>query len=187
MTKMCIVVLDGVVADATARFAKAEEAKQASTLDYKQTTDLYWRTVFTPDLVQLDTLIEGAQEALERLMAEGYLLIYLTSRPEAMRVATLTWLMDHDILHYGPSGAIQDIELVMKPPAFQYTKTVVWKAGMIQHLAAFYQAEEVIFIDDEHANWEELWKYDPAIRCYASLAEAVAGPEAAATEGEEYP
>ncbi len=136
MTKLCVVDLDGVVANVDARFAEAEEAK-AEYLDStarndlssgfkhdwnvvkREATDLYWRTVFNPDLVSLDTLIDGANEAIVRI-EEDYQVVYLTSRPETMRAATFEWLLNSRLS--GP-------KLVMKPSAFQYTKTVIWKAG----------------------------------------------------------
>ncbi len=189
--KLAIIDLDGVVADPEARFKRAEEAKQAFLQEAesrfetvlhegttnKQAIDLYWRTVFTPELVSLDTPIEGAREAMNKLMEEGYLLIYLTSRPELMRWTTLAWLGDHDILHHVDGGNIVPIKLVMKPPAAQYVKTVVWKALTIQMLVSLYGAEEVLVVDDEAANMAELQKYDVShMRLCSSLAEAIAPP-----------
>src|SRR5205823_6012368 len=96
MNRLAIVDLDGCVANVDARFARAEEAKQAWLNDLqnvlrseKQAIDIYWRTVFSPDLVSLDTLIDGAKEGLEAIRHEkGYQLILMTSRPETMREAT---------------------------------------------------------------------------------------------------
>src|SRR5579875_3666894 len=101
MDKMCIVDIDGVVADNTARFAKAEEAKQSylatlptSTdgIGTREATNLYWRTAFTPDLVALDTLIDSAARDVNALWADGWDIFFLTSRPESMRNATVEWL-----------------------------------------------------------------------------------------------
>jgi len=188
MTKIAIVDIDGVIANADARFAKAELTKEQWLMERqqglpyandpqteKEATNVYWRTVFTPELVALDTLIEGAEEALEYIMT-GYdahtdLIFFLTSRPLAMAEATIEWLNAHMTFGFEIS------HLIFKAPAFQYTKTVVWKAGMIQTLAALYGASELVVIDDEQANIDELLKHAPfpgveMLNCYTSLQEA---------------
>lgn len=176
MNKLCIVDLDGVVANSEARFAKAEEAKQkalqllesdfATALTAKQkATDIYWRTAFTPELVALDTLIEGAIDAMATLAFNGYEVIILTSRPESMREASAGWLFEQ--------GYPIEEPIIMKAPAFQYTKTTTWKAGMIQTLAALYGADDIVFIDDELANCQEVMKYQPIPLVFQSLAEAI--------------
>jgi len=168
--KLAIVDLDGVIADNTARFAKAEEEKQAfrEEMDIidsipgtpavreleKEATNLFWKTAFDPELVVLDTLIEGTKEALETLRFRAeYDLLFLTSRPEAMRAATIQWLFQHNILFFGPIGPAA---LIMKPPAFQFTKTTTWKVGMVQTFIELYGARTVLFIDDEETNCEAL-------------------------------
>ena len=183
--KLAIIDLDGVIANAEARFAAAELAKEQWLMERqkglpyavdqrveKSATDVYWRAVFNPANVPLDTLIDGAREALNALRASRPLIV-LTSRPEAMRGATVRWLVDHDILFFAQHSAA----LIMKPSAFQYTKTMIWKAGMIQHLATERRAEEVLVIDDEASNRETLAHYArtfPRLVQVASLAQAVA-------------
>ncbi len=183
--RVCFVDLDGVIADPAERFKRAEEAKQQylikqgaglqlSMSQEKEATNLYWRTVFTPELVSLDTLIEGVHEALNMLYGE-YGVMFLTSRPESMRAATHAWLEAHDISVEHPQFG--DF-LVMKPPAAQYVKTVVWKALTIQMLVALHGADEALVIDDEKANLAEMQKYDVSrMRLCSSLAEAIAPPE----------
>src|SRR2546421_12075830 len=92
--------------------------------DERGATDTYWRTVFNPEHVPLDTVIEGALDAMAWLSLEGYEVVIVTSRPESMREATRRWLFDQ--------GKWNAKAIIMKTPAFQYTKTVVWKAGMVQ-------------------------------------------------------
>ncbi len=178
-TRLAIVDIDGVIADATGRFAKAEEAKQAYLNEMKElqitddrgTTDTYWQTVFNPEHVPLDTLIEGADAAIEQL-EKRYDVIYLTSRPERMRAATYEWLVDMRLS--GP-------RIIMKASAFQYVKTVVWKAGMVQTLAALYHAHSVIFVDDEENAWTALKNAGPqpyALDWYPSLTAAGASRQA---------
>lgn len=180
--KLAIIDLDGVIADATARFAKAEEVKQAYierasselyAADEREATNIYWRAVFNPEYVPTDTLIDGVNEALHEIEQQGYDLFLLTSRPESMREATLNWLFSHFILL--PEWS--DYRLVMKPSAFQYVKTVVWKAGMVQTLEALYGATDLLIIDDEQVNIDEHLKYFSNVQTRElckSLAEAVA-------------
>ncbi len=173
--KLCIVDLDGVVANATARFAKAEEAKQEyladpdSFSDERTATDLYWRTVFDPEYVPLDTLIEGVNDALNTLQEAGYQVIFLTSRPQSMAEATLDWFGLNIFINPGA-------DILFKAPAFQYVKTTVWKAGMVQTLFMLYDAGEMIVVDDEVANLQEIgkWIASPQYLGFTSLAEAVA-------------
>lgn len=179
--RVCFADLDGVVADPEARFKRAEEAKQAFLNDKnarleaifsegsagkQRATEIYWRTVFTPELVRLDTPIEGAIDALATLAFNGWEVILLTSRPEAMREATSLWLFEQ--------GYPVEAPLVMKAPAFQYTKTTVWKAGMVETLARLYSASTIIFVDDEEANQEAVMQSGlEGLWCYSSLASAV--------------
>lgn len=179
--KLAIIDLDGVVANADARFAKAEEVKKATWEDRsvelgtkeRTATDRYWRTVFDPALVELDTLIEGVTEAIDYLFDDmGYTVVLLTSRPESMREATSKWLWEVALLL--PSVTRN---LIMKAPAFQYTKTVTWKAGMVQTLEALYGAIDLLIIDDEQANINEHLRYFSNVQTRElckSLAEAVA-------------
>ncbi len=190
MTKICICDLDGVVADNTKRFEKAEEAKQQWQASHRVpgtsailkeygapgANDIFWQEAFNPASVVLDTLIEGVSEALDKLYGE-YGVIFLTSRPESMRGATEAWLEGHDISVEHPQFG--DF-LVTKQPAFQFVKTVTWKAGMVQMLHKLFDADTVVFIDDEEANRRAVLDAYPdggdfgMVRVYGSLAEAVA-------------
>jgi phosphoglycolate phosphatase-like HAD superfamily hydrolase len=191
--RLCVVDLDGVVADSTARFAKAEEAKQRFIADMRlgnilssskpwseRAVDVYWKTAFSPELVSLDTLIAGVPQALDALAADGYRVLFLTSRPESMRAATIQWLDGHDLLRawsHTPRIMTPARELAMKASAFQYTKTVLWKVGMVQTLVGMFDASEVLFVDDEEANCEAMRASGLGdiviLHCRASLAEAI--------------
>lgn len=187
---MCIIDLDGVVSDSSARSQEAEKAKQAFLEEQKlhprivenfsvgkEATNLYWQTAFNPELVALDTLIDGAKEALETLRYErAYELLFVTSRPESMREATEQWLFDHDIVFYTFISYHSQIALIMKESAFQFVKTVTWKTGIIQTLASLYGATDLLVIDDEDANIDEILKHMSDVKCFKSLAEAIAEP-----------
>ena len=155
--KLAIIDIDGVIADRSEVFTLAAEAKGhglADGMSERDATDLYWHTVFDPGHAHLDTLIPGADAAIH-LIGQAYQVIYLTSRPELMRVATQGWLTEHRLA--GPL-------VVHKPSAFQYTKTVTWKAGMVQTLANLYLMDEILFVDDEEMNRNELTKFAATFR-----------------------
>jgi hypothetical protein len=163
--KIAFINLDGVVANGDARFAMAEEVASSNfPRQSKDWTNAYWHNVFMPDRVSLDTLIPGVHEAMERISNENYGMLYLTSRPEHMREATLAWLKQHGLF-----GLLN--ELFMKPASMQYIKTVVWKCGLIHTLAFAYSATEVLVVDDEQMNLDELQKYTTsfAMKFYKSL------------------
>src|SRR5579864_3517364 len=186
-SKLVIVDIDDVIASRDARFAKAEEAKQAFldaqgvTRDLpaveKQAVDIYWQTAFTPELIHLDTLLPGVIPALALFHERGYDLLYLTSRPELMRQVTVNWFWDHGMMDYERLAPYNP--LIMKPTAFKYTRTMTWKAGTVQMLVSLYRPNDLIVVDDRQENIDELLKYAPfpgveMLNCYASLAEAVA-------------
>lgn len=140
MNKLAIVDLDGVVANRDARFAKA-------TINGK----VNWDVAFDPALVELDTLIDGCSTSIESLEWDGYTVIFLTSRPEPMRDATVKWLQKHELLSEGHGRILE-----LKPLSKQFTKTKVWKAEKVLELAREHEATEVLFIDDEPDNAAEL-------------------------------
>ena len=97
-SKLALIDLDGVIIDATARFARAEEIRQAHlSPTSREANECYWREALDPAYTHLDTLIEGADEHLASLRREGFRIIYLSSRPESMRDATLKWLLEHHL------------------------------------------------------------------------------------------
>lgn len=186
MSKVVFVDVDGVLANNTERFNKAEEAKQAYLKSQQKIRDgfsseeksksIYWQTAFNPELVALDTLIPGTIEALIAFCVRDYTIILLTSRPESMRQATIEWLIAQNA-KVEEGFFTQYEKLIMKEPAFtkNYIKTVPWKVGIIQTFATYLNATEVVVVDDEVANREEVEKYQASytVRCYASLAEAI--------------
>lgn len=160
---LVIVDLDGVVVNSDKRFERAEQAKQsalARNATDRQAINEYWKTAFTPELVILDTLIEGADMAIRRLDAMAYTIVFLTSRPEHMEAATQGWLDAHDIGCY---------ELVMKPADKQYVKTVQWKTDEVKRMASLPGITAVIFVDDEQVHRDAIESLGLGIACKASL------------------
>lgn len=160
---LVIIDLDGVLVDSSERFAKAEEAKQqalALNTEMRQAIKEYWRVAFTPDLVSLDTLIEGADKAVKNLESHAYTVVFMTSRPESMREATQAWLDQHDLTGY---------ELVMKPAKEQFTKTVEWKAKEVRWMANLPDVLSLVFIDDERVNREAVAALGLGVTCKENL------------------
>ncbi len=149
--RIAFIDLDGVIANNEVRFAHATSNGKID-----------WQVAFDPELVTLDTLIDGVHVQLEYLALQGYTIIYLTSRPESMRDATQAWLEKH---------GLATRMLVMKSAAFQFTKTVIWKAGMVNTLANAFQVKDVLVVDDEQTNIDEIRKHITLQAHYASLAE----------------
>ena len=152
--KLCICDLDGVVACSDARFGRATTNGRVN-----------WGVAFDPELVALDTLIDGVPAHLERLERDGYTIAFLTSRPESMTRATLFWLRDRQLL----AG---ERTLMLKPSSEQFTKTKVWKARMVAQFIDDMKADHTIVVEDEKANIEEIAAHLPDVKCFLMLEEA---------------
>lgn len=203
MNKIALIDLDNVVADPTARFAKAEAVKMAylegcelpeqdeffgtrigdrvyQDSDVKRATDLYWRTAFTPEHVWLDTLIDGTEQALKSLILAGYDVGCMTSRPESMRSATLAWLdaqaMKVDLTPLDEPNLALASQLIMKPASQKFVKTVVWKSGVVELLVRLFGIDELLYVDDEQAHRDAIsaLSLPCELKVAASLQEAVA-------------
>jgi hypothetical protein len=203
--KLALIDVDGIIADPTKRLSKAEEAaqqaeKQAYDAWYKQNensgiislergaeaerqikqlrANIYWRTTFTPELVSLDTLIDGAGEALNAIACAGYAMVSLTSRPESMRKATEQWLsaqhFEIDTSHMPYMSGVDG--LIMKPASQQYVKTLIWKQGVVELLVRLIEPTELLFIDDREDIQEAIAALDLPCDCKigGSLQEALA-------------
>ncbi len=149
-SKLALIDLDGVVIDATARFARAEEIRQAHlSPTSREANERYWREALDPAYTHLDTLIEGADEHLASLRREGFRIIYLSSRPESMRDATLKWLLEHHLF--------DDLNLlVLKAPSFQFKKTIDWYEWMADTLAHAFQSQQVLLISTRPSNLDAM-------------------------------
>jgi hypothetical protein len=171
--KIAFIDLDKVVIENTVRFQRARQAQ----LSYQEKLEtefsgelgrgahtsirkgmehwleqLYWHTAFLPELLDYDTLVPGADTSIDRIEAQGYALVFLSSRPESLRMATSTWLRKYHILSLSRS-------LLMKPDPFQYTKTSIWKVGTIHQFASMHRADFVLVIDDDSATLSLLKSY----------------------------
>ncbi len=154
--KLAIIDLAGPIANESKRFEIARTPGAG----------MNWHIFFDPAHLRLDTLVDGAVTAIVDLQAQGYTVLLMSSRPEAMREATVQWCLAHQIT----------LPLAMKPPAAQFLKTVQLKAIMAQMLAGAFSASEVIVIEDEAPNLAAILDYDTSYRLhgFSSLADCVA-------------
>jgi hypothetical protein len=144
-SKQAFIDLDGTVCNSEKRF---EQARKSGQID--------WKIAFHPPLLEMDELIVGSEVALEHLEAEGWTVIFLSSRPESLRKATKSWLKRYSLLH-GPS--LVERQLILKAPKFRFSRTPHWKAEVI--CAAGAKAAQVLFVDDETENLstvKDLWR-----------------------------
>lgn len=143
--------------------------------DMKVAENSFYRVAFTPELTTLDTLIDGVVSDMEHLRNASYDILLLTSRPENMREATVTWLDRSEI--WPDNMFISFIDwLIMKPKSFEWTKTVTWKAGKVEELVRLFRADALLFCDDEQAHQDAIAALDlpcDIVTC-ESLQEAVA-------------
>jgi len=148
--KLLICDLDGVVVKNEARFHRASE--NAAGLTGRAWADAFWGTMFTPELVALDRLIPGSDDALDLLQEAGFTIVFLTSRPHTMRDATVAWLSTQGVL-------IPGRELIMKnvdEETERYRRTDEWKALCVHKLVAELIPDFVLFIDDEPKNRDKV-------------------------------
>lgn len=80
--RLAVIDIDGVLADVRHRLHHLDGPQR----DW----DAFFRAA--PD----DAVLAGGRSAVERVLAEGLGLVYLTGRPERCRQATLDWLGRHD-------------------------------------------------------------------------------------------
>lgn len=164
--KVAFVDVDGVIANNTERFDRARKHSFlylcacviARYIPHDRLRKRFrrdkinWRVALDPDLVELDTLIDGAVEAVQALAMLDYIPVYLTGRPENMRDATKIWLATHNI----PAGVI----LMRKDGDFRHAGLV--KADFINtYLEEHEDVEAVVLVDDEASNTSKIFELTP--------------------------
>lgn len=134
MTKVCFIDIDGVICDI---FARLERAR-------KPDASVNWKIFLDPALLALDSPIDGAAQALSRLMHHlGYQIVLLTGRPEQLRQATRACLID---------AGVQWHTLLMRKDG-DYRKSPVLKTEeVLKYLDGHAAVDEVLFVDDQSEN-----------------------------------
>jgi hypothetical protein len=189
--KLCFIDLDGVLVDNSERETEATFAARKCFNFPDEDMRLAlpairfpeaWKAIFysklalyNPAFIELDTLQEGAIEALDALTQRGYFTFFLTSRPDTpeLRKATEEWLQKQGFQLDIPCSIPGHDCLIMKPPAISKGRvfTNVWKASVIQMFAAIYEADSIIVIDDDTRNIDEMSNHKMPCKCgyFASL------------------
>jgi len=145
LPKLALVDLDGVLIDATVRFKRAEDLRKAHpTAGSRESWDYYWEEALNPAFFHLDTEIAGAKEHLADLAREGYAIIYISSRLEPLRQATISWLEEHS---YPPPTL-----LLLKVVGFKYQKTAAWYSWMAETNAWSTGCRDLLIVSDKKAN-----------------------------------
>jgi hypothetical protein len=148
--KLAFLDIDGVLADNRHR-----EHYVADCNDPNAHRD--WESFFRSTEQNADAYWKQGRELYESLVADGWLVVYLTGRNENYRAHTLNWLEQ--------GGFSLDYPLVMRPPSLK-TRLSTWKtnvlslaAGLDQlsdpfvdlgWIAGKYPRGSVILIDDDH-------------------------------------
>ena len=181
MGKICVCDIDGIVCNRDARLALArsvylakcdQEGKEPEPQVYNKGFD--WETFLNPENLYLDTLIGGIEQAIHALLDQGWHLVYLTSRPEHMRLATLHWLNNQTIAYQPVNGSLEWIQVYMKDEENRYTKTPKWKSSVVQNLVEMYQASEILIVDDQTSNLQAIAQVlTVPFQLHTSLADAI--------------
>jgi hypothetical protein len=119
--------------------------------------------------MRADELMPDAHAHLKALEAHC-MLLFLTSRKEDRREVTEEALRAYSLLVPGR-------DVYMKPIEWQYLSTLNYKVGMVHFLKRAFQAEHIIFIDDEQGIREavsQLALPSCTIQVYPDLASACA-------------
>lgn len=134
MTKVCFIDIDGVIFDVSARRARAQ----------KPDGKLDWKVFLDDALLALDSPIDGAVQALSHLMHHlGYQMVLLTGRPEQLRQATISHLID---------AGVQWHTLLMRKDG-DYRKSPLLKTEEVcKYLDEHSGVNEVLFVDDQSEN-----------------------------------
>lgn len=105
-----------------------------------------WQAFLQPHLVAKDTLIEGAQRAIQHFQTLGYKIIFLTGRNESLRDATAQWILEKLGIE------VSDDTLLMRGTGNMMT-AAHYKREAAQALKSQFPRETFVFIDDDKYSW----------------------------------
>lgn len=149
LDKLALIDLDGALIDCTVRFKRAEDLRLAHPrAGSKESWNYYWQEALDPAYFSLDTEIPDTKEALADLAREGYALIYISSRAETLRAATVSWLVAH--------GFPPPTLLLLKVAGFQYQKSPGWYAWMVATLVAITGCRDLLVVSDKKINLDAI-------------------------------
>ncbi len=112
MTKLVLIEIDKTVADISKREQRARSHTEARVREmgaragdergHSEYMNILYsqEALYNPDLVSLDTLIQGVTDSLAQLQQAGYCIAIRTCRPHWMESATTTWLKRYAIAYH---------------------------------------------------------------------------------------
>ena len=163
MTKLMIVTLDGICIDSSVRKAAARIVAGSN----KNKLD---PAIFlNPAMLEFDVPVAGVAQLLDKIEAEGWQVIFLSSRPDSMVVATRAWLVRYNYIKPDHNRS-----LILKQDKEKYIHNATWKASMVKRLAQQMAATHVIFVDNEPATTDAVATLTfPGLTVYSTLLEAI--------------
>ncbi len=151
MTKLVLIEIDKTVADISKREQRARSHTEARVREmgaragdergHSEYMNILYsqEALYNPDLVSLDTLIQGVTDSLAQLQQAGYCIAIRTCRPHWMESATTTWLKRYAIAYH---------QLQCKNFADRterYTRNALWKAKAVEIAAPDH--DQVLYVD----------------------------------------
>jgi hypothetical protein len=158
MTKLALIEVDKTIANISEREQRAKVHAEARVRELgARSGNERWHSeymnilysqegIYNPDLVLLDTPIQGAAETLAQLHQAGYRIEIHTCRAHWMASATEIWLKRHAISH----DLLKCKNLTDRTERF--TKHVTWKAKAVDLAAP--EHDLVLYVDAEKRNVE---------------------------------
>lgn len=143
--KLLLRDVDGPLANGRHRELEAEKVPRSAG------DSAYYAVLLNARLMTKDEPVAGAADELSKLTAEGWHLVYLTSRNEREALAvTKAWLKEYGF----PEGT-----LLLKPDSnkndgkksdsIKYVKTTQWKAAVAHALAMVLHPSEILIIEND--------------------------------------
>lgn len=128
--KLAVINLDNVVVNSSKRFEMAR----------MENGRIDWGIALDPANVKYDVIIPGAHKALQMIASAGYDVLFLTGRPEEMRLATYEWFAQNGI---DPAN----VKMGMRPEN-DYSKAGDFKMRELDKIIKQLNPDEMLVIDD---------------------------------------
>lgn len=134
-----VIDIDGTIADCQHRIHLIRDANG----NEKPKTE--WGPLFAPEQIAADTPIGPAFRHFSSFGEFNHgPHVFLTSRPESCRVATMDWLVKHKFAPPVPGVR----RLVMKPNCVRLMRAMVFKPAALEVLQSEYPEYQLVLIED---------------------------------------
>lgn len=136
---IAVIDLDGTVANNDHRAHYVERAEGDA-------TPKDWEAFLQPHLVEKDTVVEGAIEAVRHMERLKWRFIFLTGRRESLRHTSDRWIKEK------LGVDITDEQLIMRPTG-NILKPTEYKREQIVALRGSHPTADFVFFDDDKYMW----------------------------------